>query len=705
MRALFYLLDFFRNSIWGFKLFEKSAQNVFLFLIVCLNTFIFAEERPLPYSPVSFQGRFHPFEAYSRIWLHHFYHAEKLKKPKESAHEFLLHYYLKGHKPFSERPLFWIQYSAIKESLGLNPKQARFSINELNAALYHNQTTNLNFLKPILIDAYLKVTNAQSPLPASPKVKLSGLLAMIEVGIENNNLVVFSFPEDPLFHYLHPKMVLAEDFIATHKNLERFPLKYAKDSLILLTNLKQFETWGGALQDPNKTYIQFIKHLQQTGTDPKEISHQAEIRFPLKDRLQEASSLLKMLPFKDGNGDWISLHALKLKIYDPQTNTFKAISNFTLYSDTDYQNIRHAYFELIQAFKLDQDLETKIVQLGAALNTAYESIAGQEYLKTFTKSLAYPTKNQLKVEVLYFQFPLIEMGIVLYLIAGVLLFLYQKTKSRALLIFALFAIAYAFLIHTLILAARCYILERPPVSNMFETVIYVPWISVLAGVGIWAVFRNTFILVASIFSALTLLLLILLTNVDTGLENLQAVLDSQYWLTVHVLLVVGSYGLFILSGILGHIFLIKKTWSLKASKQLQVLGSSILQTMYLGIALLIPGTILGGVWAAESWGRFWDWDPKESWAFISCCIYLLWVHAYNFGKIHFTGLAFGSIIGLMAISFTWYGVNYILGTGLHSYGFGNGGEAYYYAFLLFEALFLLLIAFRAKITLKAKRKA
>ncbi len=110
------------------------------------------------------------------------------------------------------------------------------------------------------------------------------------------------------------------------------------------------------------------------------------------------------------------------------------------------------------------------------------------------------------------------------------------------------------------------------------------------------------------------------------------------------------------------------------------LSKSILHTMYIGTAMLIAGTILGGVWAAESWGRFWDWDPKESWAFISSCCYLIFIHAYTFRYIHQIGLAIGAVIGLWAISFTWYGVNYILGTGLHSYGFGSGAKGIIIAF-------------------------
>jgi ABC-type transport system involved in cytochrome c biogenesis permease subunit len=226
---------------------------------------------------------------------------------------------------------------------------------------------------------------------------------------------------------------------------------------------------------------------------------------------------------------------------------------------------------------------------------------------------------------------------------------------------------------------------------MFETVIYVPWIAVLAGLILFFIFKNHVVIIASCTAALALLALLNVTDVNSSLENVQAVLDSQYWLIIHVLMVVASYGIFILGGILGHFYLISYAKNRRETPALSALSKLILQSMYAGIALLIPGTILGGVWAAESWGRFWDWDPKESWAFISACIYLTFIHAYTFQHIRSFGLAVGSIAGLLGISFTWYGVNYILGTGLHTYGFGKGGDIYYYLYFLAELLFLFVI--------------
>ena len=304
---------------------------------------------------------------------------------------------------------------------------------------------------------------------------------------------------------------------------------------------------------------------------------------------------------------------------------------------------------------------------GAAYTTLqvedYSSIAGTVYLKAEGKSLRYPTYGQLRAELLLHALPFKWMIISAY--AGALLF-WKRGLGK-------FFLGMGFSMHTLMLLLRCYVLQRPPVTNMSETLLYVPWIALLVG---FLFYKRKNALFAA---TLTATLLFLLWPEKVMLENVQAVLDSQYWLIIHVLMVVGSYGVFCVSGICAHLFLIKKSPSLE---------KTVIQTMYLGTALLISGTILGGVWAAQSWGRFWDWDPKEAWAFISSGTYLVGIHAYRFKKIGGRGLAISSIIGLLTITFTWYGVNYILGSGLHSYGFGNGGEIYYYLYLLGELIFL-----------------
>ena len=160
-------------------------------------------------------------------------------------------------------------------------------------------------------------------------------------------------------------------------------------------------------------------------------------------------------------------------------------------------------------------------------------------------------------------------------------------------------------------------------------------------------------------------------------------------------MVVGSYALFILSGLLAHLYLSKKEWENFFLPVPALLNA--------GVILLIAGTLLGGVWAHVSWGRFWDWDPKESWAFISSLFYLILVHLYRYYLIGTSGLAMGAIGGLIVITFTWYGVNYLLGVGLHSYGFGQGKWMPYLLFLVFESVFMTVSLTRKKQREKNRR--
>lgn len=358
----------------------------------------------------------------------------------------------------------------------------------------------------------------------------------------------------------------------------------------------------------------------------------------------------RIIPSKLPGGQWLSIHTLNL-----------GAANFTPYSDAVYK-------ELVESYKSGDS-----VRLLTILADEYSQIQKTTYLKAAGKSLSYPSILQLKAESLYLRLPLIPVTIFLYS-AGSLFLLFFSRGGRPLL-------WSAFALHTLILILRCFILERPPVSNMFETVIYVPWISVALSLLFDLKKPQPLLLVCGALSAIILLILLKVTGLNEKMENVQAVLDSQFWLLIHVLLVVGSYGIFILAGVLSHLMIIK-------ARDGNLSPYPLLPLLYLGTVALIGGTILGGIWAAQSWGRFWDWDPKESWAFVSSCIYLLLIHAYRFGKISPFGLAIGSIVGLLAISFTWYGVNYVLGTGLHSYGFGSGGEVWYYLYVGAETLFL-----------------
>lgn len=224
----------------------------------------------------------------------------------------------------------------------------------------------------------------------------------------------------------------------------------------------------------------------------------------------------------------------------------------------------------------------------------------------------------------------------------------------------------SFLLSVGFIIYRVILLGRPPVATLGESALFVSMI--LLGLALYV--KEA----ARLFSLLGAFLLVI-----TPLSNdpLQPVLRSPWWLIIHVITIVTSYGLLLGASLLAHLLLLKKSASFKPLERL----------LSWGTALLIIGTMLGGIWASQSWGRFWDWDPKESWAFISASLYLVGLHAYRFGKIGGFGLALFAITAGASITFTWYGLNTIVTKGLHSYGFAEAPLEAFLGFLLFELLF------------------
>lgn len=596
--------------------------------------------------PAAFKGRFRPLDVYARLWLYDWYHHEQIKPAHRaafhssdgSALDFLWKLHFFGHAPWDDAPLFWIHNAELKSVLGLDTTQYNFSYHQLHRAIYEDREANLRLMKPIIAYYFLKSYRDPTNRSMSAKQELKMLSPHLWVMLEGNEIVVATAPKNPPWHFLEPGFVVAEE---GRQQDEWAGKALAEDALNLLSLLHQFAGFEGSAST-------------------------------------NGDSLFKVLPSKRGKGEWLPLRELKAS----------SVGNFTLYPDELFAGIRNTYLALEKAVgDSDSDgIQQLSFLLASQLTEGYVALAEKPYIMASGKTIAYPSLFQLQTESWYYRFPLTVLALIAYSIAFALLVLGLWNSSWRK--WGIAMLCAAFLMHTFILGIRCYILQRPPVSNMFETVVYVPWIAVLAGFILFGFLRNQIPLIGSSLVAMMLLFLLQATPLNNSLDNVQAVLDSQYWLIIHVLLVVGSYGAFALSGVLGHIYLIALAITRKETAAMRNISRSLLQAMYAGVAMLIPGTILGGVWAAESWGRFWDWDPKESWAFISICTYLIGIHAYTFHYIRSFGLAVGAICGLIVISFTWYGVNYILGTGLHSYGFGSGGEHYYYLFLIAEIIFL-----------------
>ena len=225
---------------------------------------------------------------------------------------------------------------------------------------------------------------------------------------------------------------------------------------------------------------------------------------------------------------------------------------------------------------------------------------------------------------------------------------------------------------------RSEISGRAPVTNMYESVIYLGLGAALFGLAFEIFHRKQFILAAA--AAVATVALMLADNcptvLDPSLQPLQPVLRSNFWLITHVMSIGLGYAVFALALGISDITLGYYIAGSKNRDAVNGLSRFNYRALQVGVLLFAAGTILGAVWADKAWGRFWGWDPKEVWSLVVLLAYVAVLHARHVGWIHNFGLAAWSVISFATVVFAWYGVNYILGAGLHSYAFGGGGQGY-----------------------------
>ena len=310
----------------------------------------------------------------------------------------------------------------------------------------------------------------------------------------------------------------------------------------------------------------------------------------------------------------------------------------------------------------------------------------------------YPTDSMLQLEYSYNHLQAFTWAVVFYSVAFVLLLIANasKGKARVLTVCGLALAVGGALIHAAGIALRCIIAGRPPVTNMFESVVWVSFGVMMFAFIFLLRYRALTYLLAALPVSLTCLLLVqqLPVAMPASIDPLVPVLRSNYWLTIHVLTITLSYAAFALAMGFGHIVLFRYIRNPLNAAHDATLHFWLYRILQLGVLLLATGTILGGVWANYSWGRFWGWDPKETWALIALLCYIFVLHGRVVGWWDQFGLALASVVCFCAVLMTWYGVNFILGKGLHSYGFGIGGEKYVAAFVCTDLAYVAVAAIR-----------
>lgn len=304
----------------------------------------------------------------------------------------------------------------------------------------------------------------------------------------------------------------------------------------------------------------------------------------------------------------------------------------------------------------------------------------------------YPKQRDMSLEVHFNALHPFRWAWIFSLTAAILLAIgfYGKSRGWYYAGMAAFVGSFAFQIYGF--ALRCYISGHPPVTNMYESVIWVAFGCMLFGFILESVYRKRIIALGALtFGTIALIIADNVSGaVDDSIHPLEPVLRNNMWLTIHVLTITLGYAAFALSMILGNMGLGQWVFFGKESKELpnRQLAFFAYRAVQVGVILLAAGTILGGVWADYSWGRFWGWDPKETWALIALLGYLALIHARYRGMVGPFGFLAGCVGAFLGVVMAWYGVNFVLGAGLHSYGFGSGGITYVATYCALQLLFI-----------------
>jgi cytochrome c-type biogenesis protein CcsB len=313
---------------------------------------------------------------------------------------------------------------------------------------------------------------------------------------------------------------------------------------------------------------------------------------------------------------------------------------------------------------------------------AYQQKFGSSYL---------PDQNHKNVEIFYNKVNPFKRVFPLYLLVGFVLLIVlfvnifrQRPMSSKLGMAFLAVIGLGFLIHTAGLILRWYVSGHAPWSNGYESMVYIAWATMLAGM----IFGRKYPFVISTGAMLSGIILFVahLNWMNPEITHLVPVLNS-YWLMIHVAVITASYGFLGLTAFLGLLVLILYSMSNKENSEnikgfiLQLTTISEMSAT-IGLYMLTVGTFLGGVWANESWGRYWGWDSKETWALITVVIYSFIAHMRLIPSLKgIYTYTIASVLGFTSVLMTYFGVNYYL-SGLHSYGRGSIDSMHWSVFVI-----------------------
>jgi cytochrome c-type biogenesis protein CcsB len=368
-------------------------------------------------------------------------------------------------------------------------------------------------------------------------------------------------------------------------------------------------------------------------------------------------------------------------------NPLDAIQNFTGQNKTAIETITRGFINAIVENKWE-DADNFISMI-----SMYQKKVGADVMLSDSKIEGEIFFNKIDI---FFKLTLayILLGLIMLIVAFTVIFKPDFKPKKITTVFFII-LATLFSLHTFGMGYRWVLSGHAPWSNIYETLVYISWSAVFAGV---VFFRKSLLaLSAAVIIAGIFMFTAHLTDVDPQITNLVPVLKS-YWLTIHVSILTASYGFFGLGAILGFLTLIMFIFRKNRPHVDEIIKHVVAITeitLIIGLSAVTIGNFLGGVWANESWGRYWGWDPKETWAYVSIVVYAMIIHL-RFIKSFNTPFVFATaaLLGFSSILMTYLGVNFYL-SGMHSYATGDPVPIPTWAYVTFTIVVVtILLAFK-----------
>ncbi len=474
-----------------------------------------------------------------------------------------------------------------------------------------------------------------------------------------------SFPDSLGLEPLSPEQFLLA--------IQLDPATYSRLPLIKIDRDKSMEVFA-ALEKPASDRLSFMDFLNEDGSYKLHELVEAANRLKPSERNEGHKEMLKTderfnIFYGLLTGDFLRLFPNQVDANNTWFTGQQYMHGFPEEDAVFVKNITPLYLSSLLKGMAEGDYS----QAEETLNyiVLYQKHAGKE---------VYPSDNEIKAELLYTKLnlgtrlfaPFWLIGAIMLALAIMMMFSSSSILRRMWVTGQVFTWI-GFLVFTFHLGLRWYIAKHPPWSDGFEMLVFVAWGVLLSGLLFAG--KSKFTLPLGLLFSGTLLFVGFLDWLNPEITNLMPVLNS-YWLKIHVAIIVGSYAPLALSAIIGLLCLLLlifkpdqpgKKW-FNSLGELQMVSE---MSMTIGLFLLTIGTFLGGVWANESWGRYWAWDPKETWALISIMVYAVVLHLRLIPRFK-DGLVYhmASLWAFSSIVMTSFGVNYYL-SGLHSYAKGD----------------------------------